>query len=131
LARIARRLGTQVRRGRRPWREQDFKQGIQTAAKEFALQFHFLRGASWITRFMLRHVKASRTMHHAPRKNHESDAILFVSYFPAFDKEKAKNGIFRNRYALPLQKMLTEKGRPVHWLLMCVPYENLTYQESL
>ncbi len=58
-------------------------------------------------------------------------SLLFVSYFPAVDKEAARNRVFRNKYALALQDKLKEKQIPVVWLLMPVPFDGYGFKEAV
>jgi surface carbohydrate biosynthesis protein (TIGR04326 family) len=56
---------------------------------------------------------------------------LFVSYFPNIDEEAGKKGIFRNKYALPLQDKLAELNMPITWLAMPVYYNNHNFSSSM
>ncbi|MES2218858.1 MAG: hypothetical protein V4501_10665 [Pseudomonadota bacterium] len=57
--------------------------------------------------------------------------FLFVSYFPNIDEEAGKTGIFRNKYALPLQEKFAELKQPVSWLLMPVYYNGHNFASSM
>ena len=57
--------------------------------------------------------------------------FLFVSYFPAIEKAAAAQGIFKNKFALPLQKLLQEHKRCISWLMMPVQYDEYDYQATL
>lgn len=65
------------------------------------------------------------------RKSKSSSTLLFVSYFPALDKEASKDGMFRNKYALPLQDKLEEKKIPITWLLMPVPLDGYDFKDAV
>lgn len=71
--------------------------------------------------------------HLGPRSQRlpDSDSLLFVSYFPAVDKEAARDGIFKNKFALPLHEKLGEMRVPVLWLLITVPFEGYNYHDSV
>lgn len=61
--------------------------------------------------------------HHLGRLNHrmpDSDSLLFVSHFPAYDNEAFKKGVFINKYASELQSLLQKKQIPVVWMFMYV-----------
>lgn len=60
-----------------------------------------------------------------------SGSFLFVTYFPSVDRDKADEGIFRNKFASALQDKLNEMKIPVKWLLMCVPYEGFDFPAAL
>jgi surface carbohydrate biosynthesis protein (TIGR04326 family) len=57
--------------------------------------------------------------------------LLFISYFPNIDEEAAKSGIFRNKYALPLQEKIAELKLPMSWLLMPVYYNGHNFASSM
>lgn len=57
--------------------------------------------------------------------------FLFVTYFPNIDEIAAKNGKFRNKYALALQEKLLTLKIPITWLAMPVYYNGHNYDSSL
>jgi surface carbohydrate biosynthesis protein (TIGR04326 family) len=59
------------------------------------------------------------------------NSFLFITYFPNLDEEKAKQGVFRNKYALPLQDKLDELNIPVTWLTMPVYYNGHNFSSAM
>ncbi len=58
-------------------------------------------------------------------------SILFVSYFPAVDKEAAKKGILKNKYAIPLQEKFFHKGKSIIWIWMYTFLDGHSYGDAL
>ncbi|TAM37177.1 hypothetical protein EPN54_05255 [bacterium] len=56
---------------------------------------------------------------------------LFVTYFPSFDKEAALKGVFKNKYFLPLQDKLEDKGKAICWVFIYVPMEGINFRSSI
>lgn len=63
-------------------------------------------------------------------KKHDN-SVLFVSYFPAVDKKSAKKGILKNKYAIPLQKKLSEMGKKIIWIWMYEFLDEHSYSDAL
>lgn len=61
----------------------------------------------------------------------DSNSLLFVSYFPAVEKDVEGKGIFRNKYAIALQDKLEKIGIPICWLLMCVQIDGFNYRDAV
>jgi surface carbohydrate biosynthesis protein (TIGR04326 family) len=57
--------------------------------------------------------------------------FLFISYFPNIDEAAAKDGIFRNKYAVPLQEKMAELKLPHSWLVMPVYYNGHNFASSM
>lgn len=76
----------------------------------------------WMARYLL-----GRPLPIAKRE-HE---LVFVSYFPAFEQEAATRGQFRNKYAGPLQALLTHLNRPVIWLLIYTTLNETSYRQAV
>lgn len=69
-----------------------------------------------------------------PKKNRRSkakDAILFISYFPAVDEQKAREGVLKNKYTAPLQEKLSQLGRKIAWIWMYVFLDGHTFGGAL
>lgn len=91
----------------------------------------FLRGIYAWFHIILRCWIAQKSLSGLTERKGLSNTFLFVSYFPAIDKEAAKVGTFRNKYALPLQDKLEEKKVPVTWLLMPVPLDGYNFKDAV
>lgn len=61
--------------------------------------------------------------------NHNS--VLFVSYFPAVDREAAKNGILKNKYAIPLQEKLSKMNKNIIWIWMYTFIDEHSFGDAL
>ena len=61
-------------------------------------------------------IKAKQILGSPTRSAAHQRRLLFVTYFPAFENEAAKNGIFRNKYGTHLQDLLEKLDMPVVWL---------------
>lgn len=81
--------------------------------------------------FIVRGFKAKKIMGSLKNRKNKKDSVLFVTYFPAVDKEAAKKGVFRNKYAIPLQDKLSEMNRPISWLFMYVSLDGWSYGDTL
>lgn len=91
----------------------------------------FLRGIfAWLN-IVLRSWTARKGFIGLIKRKTPSDTLLFISYFPAVDKEAARDGVFRNKYALPLQDKLEEKKIPITWLLMPVPIDGYDFKDAV
>jgi surface carbohydrate biosynthesis protein (TIGR04326 family) len=91
----------------------------------------FLRGIFTWFHIILRCYAARKGLPRLTERKPSSNTCLFVSYFPAVDKETARNGVFRNKYALSLQDKLEEKKVPITWLLMPVPLDGYNFKDAL
>jgi len=102
---------------------------------EFARKSGFIKdffySLFWLLRVCFRGLKAKTAMGSLVNRQAKKDSVLFVTYFPAVDKEAAERGIFRNRYAMPLQDKLSQMKKTINWLLMHVPIEKQSYNKSL
>ncbi len=80
-------------------------------------------------------LKDSRTArHHLPplaQRVKPDNAFMFITYFPNLDEEQAQRGVFRNKYALPLQDKLAELNIPVTWLTMPVYYNGHNFSSAM
>jgi surface carbohydrate biosynthesis protein (TIGR04326 family) len=81
--------------------------------------------------FIVRGFKAKKIMGSLKNRKNKKDSVLFVTYFPAVDKEAAKKGVFRNKYAIPLQDKLSGMNRPISWLFMYVSLDGWSYGDAL
>ncbi len=54
------------------------------------------------------------------------DSLLAVLYYPAFDMEAAKAGVFKNKQYVGLQDSLESEGRSITWLALSYPKDSLT-----
>jgi len=64
---------------------------------------------------------------HIPSK----DALIFITYFPQVEKDAAKEGIFRNRYALPLQDICGLHGKSIVWILLHTPLDGYSFKDAV
>lgn len=74
---------------------------------------------------------ARRHLGHLTQRKPDPGSLLFVSYFPAIDKEAARDGIFKNKFALPLHEELITKKVPLVWLLMAVPFDGYDFNGAV
>ena len=65
------------------------------------------------------------------RAKKDGNSILFVSYFPAVDKKSAKNGILKNKYAIPLQEKLSDMNKKILWIWMYAFIDGNSYGDAL
>lgn len=114
-----------------PAPRKSFKAWLAAGLETHMLGDSLLRSLLWAAQFALKSFKARQTMGRLVVDRQKPTSLLFVSYFPAFDREEAKGGIFKNRYALPLQDFLTEKRAAANWLFVTVPLEGFRYQDAL
>lgn len=75
--------------------------------------------------------EARRRLPSLKKRLEEPNTFLFVTYFPNIDAESAEQGIFRNKYALPLQKKLNELTIPITWMLMPVYYNGHNFKSAM
>lgn len=57
--------------------------------------------------------------------------FVFTTYFPHVNEENVKQGVFRNKYGLPLQDKLNELNIPITWLLMPVVYNGYNFKSAM
>ncbi|MCG2831356.1 MAG: hypothetical protein L6302_09920, partial [Desulfobacteraceae bacterium] len=112
-------------------RPEGTKTKIKAILQSFGLFGNFLQGFFTWLHFIQRGCKVRKHLSKRSERLPESDSLLFVSYFPAVDKEAAHNGVFRNKYALSLQEKLKEKHVPVVWLLMPVPFDGYDFSDAI
>ncbi len=91
----------------------------------------FLRGIFAWLHIILRCWIARKRLSRLTERKQSSNTLLFVSYFPAIDKEAAKDGTFRNKFAMSLQDKLEEKKIPITWLLMPVPLDGYNFEDAV
>lgn len=80
--------------------------------------------------FVRRALIARFVMRGSSRRAGNMESSLFVSHFAAVDKVAAEEGIFRNKYFLPLQELMARKGRSITWLLLYVPIYGYTFRDA-
>jgi surface carbohydrate biosynthesis protein (TIGR04326 family) len=61
----------------------------------------------------------------------DKNSILFISYFPAVDIKSAEKGTLKNKYALPLQKKLSEMDKKIIWIWMYAFIDGHNYSDAL
>ncbi|MFC1745050.1 hypothetical protein ACFL35_13740 [Candidatus Riflebacteria bacterium] len=61
----------------------------------------------------------------------DEKGFLFITYYPAFDKKKAEEGIFESRYFPLITEKLRQHKIPVSWLLFYTPMGNISYPKAL
>lgn len=81
-------------------------------------------GIRYGVKFFMRGIYARRYISRYSKRMPDSPSLLFVTYYPAVEKDPAQKGIFRNKYASILQDKLNELGVKVTWLAMYVPQLN-------
>ncbi len=59
------------------------------------------------------------------------NSILFVSYFPAVEKEEAKKGILKNKFAIPLQEKLSKMDKKIIWIWLYVFMDGHKYKDAI
>lgn len=66
------------------------------------------------------------------QRNLETEnALLFISYFPYVLPKEAQEGIFRNRYILPLQDIYHEHGKPIVSGLIYTYIDNYSFADAV
>jgi len=75
--------------------------------------------------------RARKIMGHLGHRKLQEDSVIFVSYFPAVEREAAQKGVFKNRFAAALQKKLLQIQKPIIWLLMYVIIDGWSYNDAL
>lgn len=108
----------------------DIKTRVKCLLNSFGVVGDFLWGFITWVQFIQRGYIARSQLGKPENRLPHSDSLLFVSYFPAVDKE-AHNGIFRNKYALPLQEKIKEEHFPIVWLLMPVQLDGYNFNDAL
>jgi len=104
-------------------------------AKKYLGQMGLLGDIAYSLAILLRSYfrgrQARRIMGPFGRRKMQENSVVFVSYFPAVDKEAAKKGVFKNKYAEVLQAKLTQTQKPVIWLLMYVIIDGWSFRDAL
>lgn len=72
-----------------------------------------------------------RICSHLKRGVKKDPALMFVTYYPYFDRTLADKGIFRNNYYMDLQDALEKDGQDIVWVAMYVKNNSMSYDESL
>jgi surface carbohydrate biosynthesis protein (TIGR04326 family) len=80
--------------------------------------------------FVRRSLIARFVMRGSTRCTGDPESSLFVSHFPAVDNSAADDGVFRNKYFLPLQELMAREGRGITWLLLYVPIYGYSFREA-
>lgn len=57
--------------------------------------------------------------------------VMFVTYFPYVDRERAATGVFSNRYAQVLQALFAEQCRPVWWVGLFVFIDGWSFRDAV
>ncbi|MBF0554089.1 MAG: hypothetical protein HQK96_05950 [Nitrospirae bacterium] len=81
--------------------------------------------------FAKRGVLARRYMGDLLRRLPDKPSVLFVTYFPSVDREKASNGVFENKYAKSLQQKMKALDITILWGAMYVAINNYTFREAI
>ncbi|MBF0456655.1 MAG: hypothetical protein HQK99_02020 [Nitrospirae bacterium] len=81
--------------------------------------------------FARRGVRARSNMGNIGRRLPDKQSVLFITYFPSVDKEKALKGVFENKYAKSLQQKLKALDIPVLWGAMYVAVNNYTFVDAI
>lgn len=107
------------------------KKIVRSSINNLGFFQELLHALVWLVKFVVMAVKARAAMGNAQERIINDSSILFVTYFPLVDKESAKFGIFKNRYATALQDKFKENNILVNWLLIYVPIDNWSYDDAL
>jgi surface carbohydrate biosynthesis protein (TIGR04326 family) len=91
----------------------------------------FSLGCFVLVTTFLRRCRIRRHLGSHSKRLPKSKSLLFVSYFPAVDKDAAQKGTFRNKYCLSLQDKLREMGIPIVWLFMYVPLNGYNFNDAV
>jgi len=59
------------------------------------------------------------------------NSVLFISYFPAIDKENADKGVLINKYSAALQEKLSSMGKNIIWVWMYVFLNDYSYKDAI
>ena len=59
------------------------------------------------------------------------NSILFVSHFPAVDRESAEKGKLKNKYAIPLQEKLSQMKKKIIWVWMYAFIDGHSFRDAL
>jgi surface carbohydrate biosynthesis protein (TIGR04326 family) len=85
-----------------------------------------------LANFLIKTIKAKFVMGSLKSRIRPNEkSVLFVSYFPAVDKELAKKGILKNEYAAFLQEKIGEMGEKIIWIWIYVYLGRWSYDEAL
>lgn len=103
---------------------------IRRLSRNIGLVGEIASGLVAWARFCRRAWLARRVM--GPRRIRYPDgpSTLFVSYFPAFDEDAARSGVFRNKYGPALQDLLQHHGRCVTWLFLCTEVNGMGFRRA-
>ena len=112
-------------------RSESFKRQILDFLERLSWLGGVLRGLITWGKLAARGFAARAKLPALETRKHSAHKFLFVSYFPAVEPEGAKNGVFKNKYALPLQELLRRADKPVTWLLMPVPLDGYDFKGAL
>ncbi len=109
----------------------DFKALAKVVFSKLGIFGDVISGVARLFHFFKQWMSARRILGSLTARLPKKNPLLFVSYFPAIDKIAAEQGIFRNKYALPLHDMLKEAKLSITWLMMPVPYDGYDYAGAL
>lgn len=111
-------------------RQLTFKQRIIAATQILGVAGEILRACYTWMFFLRRALIARRVMAGCSRSPATPDSSLFVSHFAAVDNDSAEEGIFRNKYFMPLQELMASHGKNITWLLLYVPIYGYSFRQA-
>jgi surface carbohydrate biosynthesis protein (TIGR04326 family) len=114
-----------------PYAKTGLKQKLLTFIKHSGLIGAFLNAVVYWLIWLKDSRTARKSLPSLSTRLKADNSFLFVTYFPNIDEELGKEGIFRNKYALPLQDKFAELKLPVTWLTMPVYYNNHNFASSM
>lgn len=86
----------------------------------------------FLIRFLMRAVAVRRTLPPRHREFTEMQRkINVVSCFPLLDKKAAGEGVFLNKYMIPLQEYLRDKRCEITWLMLMQPIDGMSYRQCV
>lgn len=107
------------------------KASLKRALEKLGLLGDIASGLYFVSGVFARGIAARIYLGPPKRRQRPASSLLFITYFPQVDKDMARGGVFRNRYASVLQDTLNELKIPTIWALMYVPMDGHSLHSAL
>lgn len=107
-----------------------FKKNILHRLKKSTLVMEIATGIVWFLVFCLRSLYTKLKLGRISKRNFDASRC-FISYFPAVDMDSLSKGIFKNKYAMPLQEKFNELNLDVCWIFMFVYIDGWSFKDAV